>query len=135
LSLDTIGLANIRQTLSPLLPLSLSSVPLLQDADCWHEFLHTSVVTPIHVFEHTFLEALAAAAMPQPHHKGSAIARVHGIPEGGLAPPVVSKDFYERGRWTLVPPVSPPSLEWPATDTETSPTEKTKTASTPEDKE
>jgi hypothetical protein len=72
------------------------------DAECWHEALRTSVVTPIHTFEHTLLTALELVGLQRPHN-ASAIDRLHGVPEG-RPPARVDGGWYAQREWTVCPP-------------------------------
>jgi hypothetical protein len=72
------------------------------DAECWHEALRTSVVTPIHTFEHTLLTALELVGLQRPHN-ASAIDRLHGVPEG-RPPALVDDAWYEQRAWAVCPP-------------------------------
>jgi hypothetical protein len=72
------------------------------DAECWHEVLRTSVITPIHLFEHTLLIALETIGLQRPHNH-SAIDLLHGVPEG-RPPNTVPYGGYENRAWHIVPP-------------------------------
>ncbi len=78
--------------------------------DCWMEYKMASINVPIHNFEYTLLEAMAAIGI-NIKHKGAAFYRLHGVPDeelidSGNLDPLYHRDptYYNTSSWHICPP-------------------------------